>query len=62
VANELNVPLDVIVAHFAARPEAQPRQFYKAEQKPTAVAQQSFEEAVRSSGLTEEQQRHLINM
>jgi hypothetical protein len=62
VANELRVPLDVIVAHFAARPEAQRRQFYKAEQKPTAVARQSFEEAVRSSGLTEEQQRHLMNM
>jgi hypothetical protein len=62
VANELSVPLDVIVAHFTARPEAQPRQFYKAEQKPTAVGRQSFEEAVRSSGLTEEQQRHLMNM
>ena len=62
VANELSVPLDVIVAHFAARPEAQLRQFYKAEQKPTTVAQQSFEEAVRSSELTDEQQRHLMNM
>jgi hypothetical protein len=62
VANELSVPLDVIVAHFAARPEAQFRQFYKAEQKPTAVARQSFEEAVRSSGLTDEQQRHLMKM
>jgi hypothetical protein len=62
VANELSVPLDVIVAHFAARPEAQFRQFYKAEQKPTAVAWQSFEEAVRSSGLTDEQQRHLMKM
>lgn len=62
VANELSVPLDVIVAHFGARPEGQAPQFYKAEQKPTTVAQQSFEEAVRSSGLTEEQQRHLMNM
>jgi hypothetical protein len=62
VADELSVPLDVIVAHFAARPEGQPRQFYKAEQQPTTVAQQSFEEAVRSSGLTDEQQRHLMNM
>jgi hypothetical protein len=62
IADELSVPLDVVVAHFAARPEAQPRQFYKANQKPTTVEQQSFEEAVRSSGLTEEQQRHLVNM
>ena len=62
VANELSVPLDVIVAHFAARPEGQTPQFYKAEHKPTTVAQQSFEEAVRSSGLTVEQQRQLMNM
>lgn len=62
IADELSVPLDVVVAHFAARPEAQPGQFYKAEQKPTTVAQQSFEEAVRSSGLTDDQQRHLMKM
>jgi hypothetical protein len=62
VANELSVPLDVVISHFAAQSEAQPRQFYKAEQNPTTVARQSFEEAVRSSGLTEEQQRHLMNM
>jgi hypothetical protein len=51
-----------VVAHFAARPGGQTSQFYKAEQKPTTVAQQSFEEAVRSSELTDEQQRHLMNM
>jgi hypothetical protein len=62
VADELSVPLDLVVAHFAARPEGQTPQFYKAEHKPTTVAQQSFEEAVRSSGLTDEQQRHLMNM
>lgn len=62
IADELSVPLDLVVAHFAARPEGQTPQFYKAEQKPTTVAQQSFEEAVRSSGLTDEQQRHLMNM
>jgi hypothetical protein len=62
IAGELSVPLDVVVAHFAAQAEAQPRQFYKAEQKPAVVARQSFEEAVRSSGLTAEQQRHLMSM
>jgi len=62
VANELSVPFDVIVAHFAVRSEAQPRQFYKAEQKPAAVPRQSFEEAVRTSGLTAEQQNHLMSM
>jgi hypothetical protein len=62
VADELSVPLDLVVAHFAARPEGQTPQFYKAEHKPTTVAQQSFEEAVRSSGLTVEQQRQLMNI
>jgi hypothetical protein len=62
VADELSVPVDVIVAHFAAQAGAQPRQFYKAEQKPAAGARQNFEEAVRSSGLTAEQQRHLMSL
>jgi hypothetical protein len=62
VADELSVPLDVLVAHFAAPSEARSRQFYKAEQKPSKVAQQSFEEAIQSSWLTDEQQRHLMNM
>jgi hypothetical protein len=62
VADELSVPIDVIVAHFAAQTETGFRQFYKAEQKPTVVGRQSFEEAVRSSGLTAEQQRDLMSM
>jgi hypothetical protein len=62
VADELNVPVDVIVAHFAAQTETGSRQFYKAEQKPTVEGRQSFEEAVRSSGLTAEQQRDLMSM
>jgi hypothetical protein len=62
VADELSVPLDVLVAHFAAQAEPQPLQFYKVEQKPTAAARQSFEEAVRSSGLTPQQQRQLMSM
>jgi hypothetical protein len=37
-------------------------QFYKAEQKPEAGAQQSFEEAVRTSHLTEEQKRFLLGL
>jgi hypothetical protein len=61
VANELSVPLDVIVAHFAAQAEGGARQLFKSEQKPTADRQQSFEEAVRSSGLTPEQQRDLLS-
>jgi hypothetical protein len=60
VAKELDVPVELLAAHFAAKPEAHVRQFYKAEGKPTERGQQSFEEAVRTSGLTDEQRADLI--
>jgi hypothetical protein len=62
VADELSVPLDVIIAHFAGQAGVRTAQLYKSEQKPTAGTQQSFEEAIRSSGLTAEQQRTLLSM
>ena len=62
VADELKAPLDVVVAHFAARQAAPTGQFFKAEGKPSTGAQQSFEEAVRSSGLNEAQQKFLLEL
>lgn len=62
VADELKAPLDVVVAHFAARQAAPTGQFFKAEGKPSTGAQQSFEEAVRSSGLSEAQQKFLLEL
>ena len=62
VADELKAPLDVVVAHFAARPAAPTGQFFKAEGKPSTGAQQSFEEAVRTSGLNEAQQKFLLEL
>ncbi|MCY3787203.1 MAG: hypothetical protein OXH63_00285 [Gemmatimonadetes bacterium] len=62
VADELQAPLDVVLAHFAARPGAPTGQFFKAEDKPSTGAQQSFEEAVRSSGLNEAQQKFLLEL
>lgn len=62
VADELEVPLDVVKAHFAARPVAPTRQLFKAEGKPSTGARQSFEEAVTSSGLTEAQQKFLLEL
>jgi hypothetical protein len=62
VAKELNVPVELLAAHFAARPQAHVRQFYKAEGKPTEGARQSFEEAVRTSGLTDEQRADLMTL
>lgn len=62
VADELKAPLDVVVAHFAARQAAPSGQFFKAEVKPSTGAQQTFEEAVKSSGLSEDQQRFLLGL
>lgn len=62
VAQEMDEEFDVMNTHLYARPEAAPAlQYFKADGKPTAQARQSFEEAVRGSGLTEEQQRRLLS-
>jgi len=60
LADELRVPLDIVAAHLAAEPVVSARQFYKAEGKPSIGGRQTFEEAVRNSGLTEVQQRSLL--
>ncbi|MCE8522782.1 hypothetical protein KBY30_17450 [Ruegeria pomeroyi] len=61
VADDLHAPLDVVVAHFAAaQGGAVGPQFYKADGKPNNGGRQTFEEAVRSSGLSEAQQRALL--
>lgn len=62
VAEELTAPLDVVVAHFSARQAAPAGQFFKAEGKPATGTQQSFEEAVRNSGLSEAQQKFLLEL
>jgi hypothetical protein len=63
LAQEMNEDTEAMVAHLYA-PQASVaagRQLYKAEGKPTATARQSFEEAVKTSGLSEEQQRRLLS-
>lgn len=62
VADALGKPIEQLAAHFAAPPQIAARVHYKADQKPTAVKQQTFEEAVRSSNLTPEQQSYLLNL
>jgi len=60
VAQELSVPVEQVVAHFAASPALNAElRLYKADEKPTAVALQTFEEAVLDSALSDEQQRRL---
>lgn len=62
LAQEMDEDADAMAAHLYAPQEsvAAGRQLYKAEGKPAATARQSFEEAVRTSGLSEEQQRKLL--
>jgi hypothetical protein len=61
IADELGVLLETVVAHFAA-PAYVPRSaHFKADTKPEAGEKQTFEEAVRSCGLTPEQQSSLLN-
>jgi hypothetical protein len=62
IADELGVLLENIVAHFAAPAYIQSSAHFKAETKPEAGEKQTFEEAVRSCGLTPEQQNFLLNL
>jgi predicted NBD/HSP70 family sugar kinase len=62
IADELGVLLENIVAHFAAPAYIQSSAHFKAETQPEAGEKQTFEEAVRSCGLTPEQQNSLLNL
>lgn len=62
LADELGVQLEHIVAHFAAPAYIQRSAYFKAETTPEAGEKQTFEEAVRSCGLTPEQQNSLLNL
>jgi hypothetical protein len=61
VSKELDVPLDLVVAHFRAPAEIRQSAHFKADEKPEANLKQGFEEAVRNSGLTLEQQAFLLS-
>lgn len=62
LAEETDEEIETLSAHFYAPQESVSagRQFHKAEGKPKAAPRQSFEEAVKSSGLTDAQQRRLL--
>jgi hypothetical protein len=62
LAEALAVPDECVIAHFQAEQSVGSGQFYKAEGKPSAARRQTFEEAVRKSGLTEEQQAFLLSL
>ncbi len=62
VAEELSVPVELLAAHFAAPPQLAPGAYYKAEGRPQVGEKQSFEDAVKRSGLTPEQQAYLLGL
>lgn len=63
LAQEMDEDAEAMAAHLYAPQEsvAAGRQLYKADGKPAATARQSFEEAVKTSGLSKEQQRRLLS-
>jgi len=62
LADELGVLRETVVAHFAAPASIQSSAHFKADTKPEAGEKQTFEEAVRSCGLTPEQQTSLLHL
>lgn len=62
VADAADVPVGVMVAYFQGSPSISRSAFYKADGKPEAAARETFEQAVQSSALSDEQQRKLLDM
>lgn len=58
----LDIPVEALMAHVRSGPTVNAQQLHKSASKPVAQKRETFEEAVRSSGLTPEQQRHLLDM
>jgi hypothetical protein len=62
IADELGVLRESVVAHFTAPASIPSTAHFKADAKPEAGPKQTFEEAVRSCGLTPEQQQALLDL
>jgi hypothetical protein len=62
MATAIDVPVDLLIAHINASQGAPQKQLYKADKKPTNAIQQSFEEAIKGSGLSLEQQQALLEL
>ncbi len=62
IAEEIDTPFELIAAHFRERPVIAAVTNFKSDQKPEAGKKQNFQEAVRSSGLTTEQQSFLLSL
>lgn len=60
IAQVLNESQDSVLYHFAGRAQVGAHQYFKSLVAPAAGRQLTFEEAVRNSGLTTEQQARLL--
>jgi hypothetical protein len=61
-AEGMGISVDVVIAHLRAQPAMPAHQRFKADEKPSMPKRETFEEAVRNSGLTPEQQRRLLEL
>jgi hypothetical protein len=62
IEDELHVPPEVLLAHFAAQAQIQGRVRFASEVKPAAKSKLSFADAVRSAGLSADQQAYLLSL
>jgi hypothetical protein len=62
VAQETGEPIYLVIAHFNGPPVLARRQHFKSDEKPALSGRETFEEAVRNSGLTSEQQSYLLGL
>ena len=62
VAREAGEPMYLVIAHFQGPPVLARGQHFKSDAKPALSARETFEEAVRNSGLSPEQQCYLLKL
>ena len=62
VAEECGEPFDLVIAHFKGPQVIERRQHFKSDDKPALARRETFEEAVRNSGLSIEQQTYLLGL
>jgi hypothetical protein len=62
IAEELKAPFDIVAAHFSGRAVVAASARYKSDGKPEVGQKQPFEEAVKNSGLSVDQQTYLLNL
>jgi hypothetical protein len=62
VAEETGEPTDLVIAHFKGAQVIARGQHFKSDEKPALSRRETFEEAVRNSGLSIEQQSYLLGL